>query len=77
MSKLRHKEVKQFVQLHTINKQSWGSRPNLALHLFFFFLNKVLLKHSLSLCLHILYGCFCTIPTELSSCDKDPVTHKA
>lgn len=40
-------------------------------------LNTVLLNHSHICHLHIFYGCFRAILTELNSCDKDVIAHKA
>lgn len=34
---------------------------------------KISLEHSHTICLHIVYSCFCTISTEWGSCDRDCV----
>ena len=46
--------------------------PNPAWHL-----NKILLEHSHTICLHIVYGCFQATEAWLSSCNKDHVEGKA
>lgn len=45
-----------------------------AYHLFF---NKVLLEHSYTHHLHIIYCCFYTLKEELNSCNKSCVAHNA
>ena len=42
------------------------------------FVNKVLLKHSHTrVSAYCLRGCFCAAMTELSSCHRDQIAHKA
>lgn len=38
--------------------------------------NKVLLVHSHAHCLPIVYGCFCAMPAELSSCQRESMALK-
>lgn len=41
------------------------------------FLNKILLEHSTPIRSHIIYGCFHATKAELSSWDRNLMTHKA
>ena len=53
---------------HGLEKNSWQADP--------LFINKVLLEHSYTNCLHIVSGYFQSTRTELSSCDRDCMAHK-
>lgn len=45
--------------------------------LYFSVINKMLLGHCHTHCLHIIYGCFCLKAANLSNCNIDSIACKA